>query len=508
MPSSLKFTGRTPAFKPAELLPAVEPPYALTYPSVPALSPRIAFTAPCQDPTGNYTEDWISTTHFYPAAWPRSHTRSAASDIFHPYLPSTSALGALPSEAKASKDEQKQRRQTDLATWNEICGGPEKDSIVLRMEELRDGMERSHHAERLTEARTAKERRLWICVNRIVPTSTEAATETQNRRKGLTLIVCHANGFHKEIFEPALASFVRKLNADQDHRGKHRIDEIWNFDTTHSGQAASVNRDVLGDTISWTDHARDVLQFLDVYLPESAGNSTDVTWLPTFLPHRGSSMHAKTSRRFVALGHSFGGAALTFALHERPTLFEGLVLIDPAIVELDETNFDTAKLPSGGLPLMVDVPLAVGAIVRKDSFGSMPEARRYFESKAFFKAWDSRVLDLHLRFGLRPANVSSAKALVADDVEENDLKRTPLELTNTKWHEAAAFASTFLGRSGRNGLLTGKHQSWTALLNMEDGFSNKALASDICKLEKGVQFTVKANHLVAQENPELLGKCH
>ncbi len=494
--------------RPADLLPSLEPPNAPVRPVIPTLAPRIAFTAPSQDLGSNKSQQWISTTHVYPAAWPRSHPRSAKSDIYNTGVPSSSSLGPLPSDPEAAKAEQRRRREADFAHWLEVCGGKDHEGQRNVMRTLRSGCTKSGHTQRITEARTANEAQLWMTVNRIVPAHLEddvhKGAHAKDTRQGITLIAAHANGFHKEIFEPAFESLVKKLQTDE-LRGKYRIDEIWNFDCTHSGQAGSTNRDLLGDTISWADHPRDMIKFLEHYLPDTPSHpSAEPAWLPTFLTsHKASSPNAK--RRLVGMGHSFGGASLSFVLHARPRMLEGLMLVDPAIMHLDdEKAFKIDNLFEGIIPPIADFPLARGAIARKDTFDSLPDAKAYFESKPFFKVWDPRVLDLHLRFGLRPSAVPASRALVADDLHENDLKRTGLELNNTKWHEAAAFSSTWMGYIGRNGMLRTNHGAWVGMVNMEGGFNNFQLAAEIDKLDRGFSVTIEGNHLVAQEEPDAL----
>ncbi|CCF53085.1 hypothetical protein NDA10_007701 [Ustilago hordei] len=496
----------TDDFRPAELLPSLQPPHPHVRPAIPILAPRVVFTAPSQDPSSNGTQQWISTTHVYPAAWPRSHVRSAKSDIYDAKIPSTSRLGPLPSDPQAAKAEQRRRREADFEHWVGVCGGKEHEGQRKVMRSLRSGCLQSGHTQRITEARTANEAQLWMTVNRIVPAQlgSDAKPKTKDTRQGITLVMAHANGFHKEIFEPALEALVQKLQTEE-LRGKYRIDEIWNFDCTHSGQAGSINRDILGDTISWADHPRDMLKFLENYLPNLASDpNAPPSWLPTFLPsHKASSPTAK--RRLIGLGHSFGGASMTFLLHARPRMLEGLILIDPAIIPCeDEERLQFDKLPNEVWPALTDFPLAKGAVARKDTFDSLPDAKVYFESKPFFKVWHPRVLDLHLRFGLRPSTLPPSRALAVDDVQENDLKRTPLELNNTKWHEAAAFVSTWMGYIGRKGMLATDHGAWVGVVNMKGGFDNKGLAADIDGLERGISFTIEGNHLVAQEEPDKL----
>lgn len=493
----------------ADLLPSLQPPVSPQRPNIPTLPPRVIFTAPSQDPSSSHkTQQWISTTHVYPAAWPRSHVRSAKSDIYDAKIPSTYSLGPLPSDPQAAKAEQRRRREADFAHWLEVCGGKDPEDQRNIMRSLRNSCLKSGHTARITEARKANEVQLWNVVNRIVPASLDqevtASAANQDTREGITLILAHANGFHKEIFEPAVAAFIKKLQTEA-VRGKYRIDEIWLFDCTHSGQAASINRNVLGDIVSWADHPRDMIKFLENYLPETPSHpSAPPAWLPTFLPSH-KALLPNSKRRLVGLGHSFGGASLTFVVHARPGMLEGLILVDPAIPQCDnEERFQFHNLPNEVWPALDQVPLSRGAIARKDTFDSLPDARAYFESKPFFQAWDKRALDLHLRFGLRPSVVPLTRALAADDLPDNDLKRTPLELSNTKWHEAAAFCTTWMGWWGRKGMLATNHGAWIGMVNMQNGFDNVSLATEIERLDRGISFTIKGNHLVAQENPEAL----
>ncbi|SJX62050.1 uncharacterized protein SRS1_10689 [Sporisorium reilianum f. sp. reilianum] len=495
-------------FRVADLLPSLEPPVPPTRPTIPTLSPRVIFAAPSQDPSSHETQEWISTTHLYPAAWPRSHVRSAKSAIYDAKIPSTYSQGPLPSDPQAAKSEQRRRREADFDHWLQVCDGKEPEDQRTLMRSLRNGCLESGHAERIAQATKANEAQLWMTVNRVVPASlqrdVEASAHNSDTRQGITLLLAHANGFHKEIFEPALEALINKLQTKEFH-GKYRIDEIWMFDCAHSGQAGSINRHVLGNVISWADHPRDMLKFLEHYLPQTPSHpSAPPTWLPTFLPsHKASKPNS--NRRLVALGHSFGGGAFTFLLHARPRMLEGLILVDPAIVHCDdEERFQIHNLPNEMWSPLHEVPLSRGAVARKDTFDSLPDAKAYFESKSFFQAWHKRVLDLHLRFGLRPSAVPVSHALASDDVTEADLKRTPLELNNTKWHEAAAFCSTWMSFIGRKGMLTTDHGAWIGLVNMEGGFNNLPLAAEIDALERGISFTIEGNHLVAQEEPEAL----
>jgi pimeloyl-ACP methyl ester carboxylesterase len=61
----------------------------------------------------------------------------------------------------------------------------------------------------------------------------------------------------------------------------------------------------------WSDHARDILNFILHFLPETVAPSALPTYLPR-VPHEVSDArekHGFTNRELVVVGHSFGGCA-------------------------------------------------------------------------------------------------------------------------------------------------------------------------------------------------------
>ena len=62
----------------------------------------------------------------------------------------------------------------------------------------------------------------------------------------------------------------------------------------------------------WRDNSRDILHFLLHYLPPSASSAALPTHLPRLADADANSRkaHGLVDRRFLAVGHSFGGASM------------------------------------------------------------------------------------------------------------------------------------------------------------------------------------------------------
>ncbi|KAN0060887.1 hypothetical protein ACQY0O_006621 [Thecaphora frezii] len=501
------------SFPAPQLLPLSDPPHPIDPPHIATRRPRIAFTLPSSpSPSaspprhhGEQQQQWIATSHFYPAAWPRSHPRSARSTSYQPPAHFVSTYIPLPSDPQAAKAEERRRREADFAAWKHQVSGVQ--SLELLNAELSEQADPKNHAKRLAHARQSNEEQLWVCIQRIAPS--EPVVTAKGREAAVeryTLIVSHANGLHKEVWEPALASLVESLESPS-HGGQAggarvHIDEIWSFDCAHSGEAASINRDKLGDVLSWFDHPRDMLQFLDHYLPDTAAahpsGSATQRWHPTLLKRTDGKANAR-KRKLILLGHSFGGVALSTLVPFRPDSFEGLIMVDPAFIDPEmrakEENYN-AEL----------VPLARGAVARKDTFPTWQSVHDYCLSKPFFQAWDAKVLDLHLRFGTRPVSVAVDRAVTSDDLEAEDRKRQPTTWANSKWLEAQAFGTTFMGLHALTALEEDRSRAWIGLISMKGGFDNKSLQGLVNGLGKGLSLVLEGNHLVVQEEPVKLGQ--
>ncbi|KAL1948465.1 hypothetical protein VTO73DRAFT_12540 [Trametes versicolor] len=227
---------------------------------------------------------------------------------------------------------------------------------------------------------------MWNCVNRYVRKPHASGSDPAN---GLTLFCAHANGFPKEIWEPALQRLIEAHEAE----AKYAISEVWFWEARNHGDAALVNRDQLDGIFDWRDNTRDILNFLWHYLPSSA--SADP--LPTHLPRL---PHAETESRFaqglqgrniVYVAHSFGACSTVRAAISHPVLFKHIVLVDAMILPAPYAE-PVSTQPTRNYVL--------GAVGRRDGWSSREEALQQFSVIPFFAAWDPAVLKIYVECGL------------------------------------------------------------------------------------------------------------
>ncbi|KAG6877792.1 hypothetical protein C0993_003886 [Termitomyces sp. T159_Od127] len=223
---------------------------------------------------------------------------------------------------------------------------------------------------------------LWNCANRYVRVGLN-----EKRVNGITLFFAHANGFPKEIWEPTLKYLLSSPAASL-------IDEVWTWESVQHGDACLINGDKNGGVFDWTDNARDILNFLNFYLPSKASASS----LPTHLervPAEESAYRQNNPfrhRTLIAVGHSYGGCTSTLAALIQPKLFSSLILIDPIIIKPTGTG---GSLNESGLKST----LVLGALTRRDTWSSREEAFRILSESPFFGAWDPAALKVYIECG-------------------------------------------------------------------------------------------------------------
>lgn len=162
-----------------------------------------------------------------------------------------------------------------------------------------------------------------------------------------TVLAFHANGFHKEVYEPFFEQLYRDL---KDNHGVV-VGSIWIADQAHQGHSGLLNDQVLGNDPCWWDHSRDVLQMVNTF-------------------------RSQMKRPLVGIGHSMGGTQAMACAHYHPRLFEAMVMIDPSMT--------LRQAPT--LHAMLEFSLA-----RPDTFKTREKAEKYVLESPFFKAWDKTV---------------------------------------------------------------------------------------------------------------------
>lgn len=203
----------------------------------------------------------------------------------------------------------------------------------------------------------------------------------------VTIIATHANGFPKELYE---ALWV-ELHTAARTQG-FRIRGIWIADVSNQGQSGVLNEHTMGNDPSWNDHPRDLLHMTNVFRKD--------------MP-----------RPIIGVGHSFGANMLANLALLHPRLMTTLVLFDATIVK-----FSLEDIGPGISP-------ARGSAFRREVWPSREAAAESFRRSPFYRAWDPRVLEAWVRYGLRPLPTATLPAASAGAVT----------LTTTKHQELFTF---------------------------------------------------------------------
>ncbi|KAH8808418.1 prolyl aminopeptidase-like protein [Xylogone sp. PMI_703] len=177
----------------------------------------------------------------------------------------------------------------------------------------------------------------------------------------ITIIGAHANGFPKELYEPLWEDLLARSK-----KNGFRIRGIWMADVAQQGTSSILNEGLIGNDPSWMDHARDLLHMVNHFRKE----------MPQPL---------------VGVGHSMGGNHMVNLALIHPRLLSSLVLLDPVIQR-------HASQPSS--PETGPGP-AQASTFRRDLWPSKAAAEEAFRKQKFYQAWDSRVFDRWMEFGIR-----------------------------------------------------------------------------------------------------------
>jgi len=191
----------------------------------------------------------------------------------------------------------------------------------------------------------------------------------------VTIIGAHANGFPKELYEPLWEDL---LTSSKKHN--FRIRGIWIADVAQQGQSGVLNEEILGNDPSWTDHSRDLLHLIN-------------------------TKRDQMPRPLIGIGHSMGGNHLYLTLlsfreegsnisrvnlaYMHPRLITTLILIDPVIQQ-----YSSVPQEAGPSPTRLST-------FRRDVWPSREAAAQSFKKSKFYQAWDARVLDRWVQYGLR-----------------------------------------------------------------------------------------------------------
>ncbi|KAJ6584447.1 alpha/beta-hydrolase [Mycena capillaripes] len=213
---------------------------------------------------------------------------------------------------------------------------------------------------------------------------------------GVTLIMLHGMGQHKEQWEPT----IEKLYALQSERSsKAEIKEVWSFDWQSHGESAVLNEGALGED------------------PKAARKSLDL-WasaIATFIKSDFVKGH-----RLVGIGHSSGTVGVILSTrHFEKCPFAGIILVEPSMMDQDTWNANHKEIQ--GVFDMVTMAIKH----RRDAWTTKEAAQKYFMARFPWNSWDPRIVQLFAEHGLKDSK----------DKDGNDcvVRKCPMI------HEASAF---------------------------------------------------------------------
>ncbi|KAI9881029.1 MAG: hypothetical protein M1830_008911 [Pleopsidium flavum] len=127
-------------------------------------------------------------------------------------------------------------------------------------------------------------------------------------------------------------------------------------------------------------------------------------------------------RPLIGLGHSMGGCQLTNLALIHPRLLTTLILLDPVIQKHSSSPSGSGFSPGRA------------STFRRDLWPSRSAAAESFRKSKFYQAWDERVLDRWLQYGLRDLPTT----IYPEDSTLDDTGK-PVTLTTTKHQEVFTF---------------------------------------------------------------------
>ncbi|KAF9925911.1 hypothetical protein FBU30_004375 [Linnemannia zychae] len=259
------------------------------------------------------------------------------------------------------------------------------------------------------------------------------------------IIFTHANGFHKEIWEPVISRLSSPwANSD-----------MYAFDCRNQGDSAVLNKSVLEKQFNWYSYAEDILKIVDTF----------------------------GLKKTIGIGHSFGASAFILAEVMRPGTFSAIVAVDPTMFP-KEVNMSAS---------FDDHPMAQLTIKRRDTWKSREECKANLLKKKFFSAWHPEALDLYIEHGMLD--------VVNDDGSAHITLKCP------KFQEAVTFAMVGNGIYDAYERLN-EVQVPIHIVSGEDSDINPRELVEIkaarCKYGS-LEIVKDAGHLVSLEKPQETG---
>ncbi|KAG8899010.1 hypothetical protein FRB99_006977 [Tulasnella sp. 403] len=281
---------------------------------------------------------------------------------------------------------------------------------------------------------------------------------------GITLIMTHATGMHKECWEPVLEALFDSCPG---------IVEAWSIDAPNHGHAAVLNYHSLltkfTDIFGWDEYGRALANFL------SAG------------PTRGACVDF-ASRNLVGLGHSMGAVSMVWLQSTPfPIRFGALILVEPML-----------NAPGQNIANQVNHFYAL-TYQRRDVWPSRKAALKDFSSSKGYKSWHPSIISLFVQHAIRDHPAKNFSFGSYDGVS----------LACDRFHEAACYRGgselsvTMVGALTNISHTIPVHVIWGEI---EDSLSRAAKDALNDESNSNIRFASvswvpNAGHLVIQNSP-------
>ncbi|KAI9595299.1 Alpha/Beta hydrolase protein [Syncephalis fuscata] len=185
--------------------------------------------------------------------------------------------------------------------------------------------------------------------------------------KNCTLLVSHATGLCKEVYEPLLRhiSLVDGEALAMDLRN-HGDSSVANSPLFENGKAT---------TVAFKDYSEDTLALL-------------------------KSLNISNQQKpLIGIGHSAGATGLLLAEATYPGTFSAIIAIDPVLSTID-LHKEPSAVPKNNTAAILD-NLANMVKNRRANWSNREMARKHFFGRGMYADWDNDALDAYIQYGLR-----------------------------------------------------------------------------------------------------------
>ncbi|KAF8989894.1 Alpha/Beta hydrolase protein [Cyathus striatus] len=199
-------------------------------------------------------------------------------------------------------------------------------------------------------------------------------TPSQNaQEEGISLILVHANGTHKELWEPMLAEL---FSIQQCRCRRPVVREAWALDGPGYGDSAVLNASTHADRVD------------DMLLSEFGEAVATIA--------RSPHLHG---RKIVIIGHSLGATATMYSTklfpqHEIP--YAAIILIETVLIDRDVFYANMSDR-------IAQIGFLMNAIRNQKSIWDSREAAyEWLRRRRPWREWDERALMIYVEYGLKP----------------------------------------------------------------------------------------------------------